>query len=76
MYLLRGGLKNTIDQKIERSKKRKIGKKSIVFYYPFKPSGLVDSLRVPIPMRAILVRAWVEVVGSVMEFISFQSSMK
>ena len=27
-------------------------------------------------MRAIRVRAWVEVVGSVMEFISFQSSMK
>ena len=27
-------------------------------------------------MRAIHVRAWVEVVGSVMEFISFQSSMK
>ena len=27
-------------------------------------------------MQAIRVRAWVEVVGSVMEFISFQSSMK
>ena len=27
-------------------------------------------------MRTIHVRAWVEVVGSVMEFISFQSSMK
>ena len=40
------------------------------------PSRLVDWLRVPTPMRAIRVRAWVEVVGSVMEFISFQSSMK
>ena len=28
---------------------------------------LVDWLRVPTPMRAIRVRAWVEVVGSVME---------
>ena len=41
-----------------------------------KPSRLVDWLRVPTPMRAIRVRDWVEVVGSVMEFISFQSSMK
>ena len=41
-----------------------------------QPSRLVDWLRVPTPMRAIRVRAWVEVVGSVMEFISFQSSMK
>ena len=41
-----------------------------------KPSRLVDWLRVPTPMRAIRVRDWVEVVGSAMEFISFQSSMK
>ena len=41
-----------------------------------KPSRLVNWLRVLTPMRAIRVRAWVEVVGSVMEFISFQSSMK
>ena len=41
-----------------------------------KPSRLGDWLRVPTPMRAIRVRAWVEVVGFVMEFISFQSSMK
>ena len=34
------------------------------------PSRLVDWLRVPTPMRAIRVHAWVEVVGSVMEFIS------
>ena len=39
------------------------------------PSRLVDWLRVPTPMRAIRVRAWVEVVGSVMKY-SFQSSMK
>ena len=39
-----------------------------------QPSRLVDWLRVLTPMRAIRVRAWVEVVGS--EIISFQSSMK
>ena len=33
---------------------------------------LVDWLRVPTPMRAIRVRAWVEVVGSVMELFHFR----
>ena len=33
---------------------------------------LVDWLRVPTPMRAIRVRAWVEVVGSVMELFYFR----
>ena len=41
-----------------------------------KLSRLVNWLRVPTPMRAIRVRDWVEVVGSVMEFISFPSSMQ
>ena len=37
----------------------------------YRLSRLVDWLRVPTPMRAIRVRAWVEVVGSVMKkFIS------
>ena len=46
-----------------------------MYMYTLQPSRLVDWLRVPTPMRAIRVRAWVEVVGSVMK-ISFQSSMK
>ena len=50
--------------------------KKIIIHTVGKPSRLVDWLRVPTPMRAIRVRVWVEVVGSVMEFISFQSSMK
>ena len=33
---------------------------------------LVDWLRVLTPMRAIRVRAWVEVVGSVMELFHFR----
>ena len=33
---------------------------------------LVDWLRVPTPMRAIRVRTWVEVVGSVMEIFHFR----
>ena len=33
---------------------------------------LVDWLRVPTPMRAIRVRAWVEVVGFVMELFHFR----
>ena len=36
-----------------------------------RPSRLVNWLRVPTPMRAIRVRAWVEVVGSVMELFLF-----
>ena len=42
---------------------------NISFLLRVKMAGtwLVDWLRVPTPMRAIRVRAWVEVVGFVME---------
>ena len=49
-----------------------------VSFYPlwiqvqFGIPWLVDWLKVPTPMRAIRVRAWVEVVGSVMELFHFR----